>query len=158
MRWPPDPLDPRTVWFAFIVVWLPMVCLGTLSHVSAPRLPDSYHRLRSFELDGRVYERFGVRAFKRLLRRGPFAVFNPHLHLPANPTPDNVARLDRAMRDAEATHAILFVLTLAIVVHAAVRGWWTAAASTVTFDALFNGYPVMLQRYNRAMLKARFEW
>ena len=87
----------------------------------------------------------GVRLFKRLLRRGPLAVFNPDLHLPADPSTANLAHLDQRMRDAEASHFILLVLTLGVVVHAVARGWWGAAGWTLLFDALVNGYPVMLQ-------------
>lgn len=148
---------PRSVWFAFVVVWAPMVGLGIVSRFVQPRLPAAYHELRGFERDGRVYERLGVRAFKRLLRRGPLAAFNPDLHLPAERTPERIAHLDRRMRDAEASHAILFVLTLGVAGHAAVRGWWSAAAWTLLFDVLMNGYPVLLQRYNRALLGRRFD-
>jgi Glycosyl-4,4'-diaponeurosporenoate acyltransferase len=139
--------------FAFVVVWLPMTALGTISHVAPPRLPERFHRLRRFELDGRLYERVGVRVAKRLLRRGPLAVFNPGLHMPSERTPEQLARLDQRMRDAEASHAILFVATLAVVAHAALRGWWSAAIWTLLFDVLVNGYPVLLQRYNRARLR-----
>lgn len=150
-RW----LGADSVGFAFLVVWVPMTWLGTLSRVVRPRLPDAYHRLRPFELDGRVYERLGVRVVKRLLRRGPLAVFNPDLHLPAERSPERLAHLDQRMRDAEAAHALLFVATLGVVAHALARGWWTAAALTLLFDVLLNGYPVMLQRYNRALLRRR---
>jgi hypothetical protein len=140
--------------FAFAVVWLPMTWLGTVSRVVTPRLPDRYHTLRRFELGGRVYERLGVRFVKWLLRRGPLAVFNPDLHLPARGerTQTCLARLDQRMRDAEASHAILLVLTVGVAVHAAFRGWWSAAGWTLLFDVLVNGYPVMLQRYNRRYL------
>ena len=154
--WAYRALGPASVGFAFLAVWLPMTALGTISHVVTPHLPAGYHRLRSFELDGRVYERVGVRLVKRLLRRGPLAVFNPGLHLPAERTSEQLARLDQKMRDAEASHAILLVLTLAVVAHAAIRGWWVAASCTLLFDLLVNGYPVMLQRYNRARLQQRF--
>lgn len=156
LSWTYRAFGPDSVGFAFLVVWLPMTWLGTISHVSPPRLPAGYHRLREFERDGHVYERVGVRLVKRLLRRGPFAVFNPGLHLPPERRPEQLARLDQKMRDAEASHAILLVLTLAVVVHAAVRGWWVAAGCTLVFDVLVNGYPVMLQRYNRARLQQRF--
>jgi len=141
--------------FAFLVVWLPMTWLGTISRVVTPRLPEAYHRLRSFERDGRLYERLGVRVVKRLLRRGPLAAFNPDLHLPRVWTASASARLDQRMRDAEASHALLLVATVPVVGHAAVRGWWAAAVATAVFDVLVNGYPVMLQRYNRALLEAR---
>jgi hypothetical protein len=154
--WTYRAFGPESVGFAFLVVWLPMTWLGTISHVATPHLPAGYHRLREFERDGHVYERLGVRLVKRLLRRGPLAVFNPGLHLPSERTPEQFARLDRKMRDAEASHAILLVLTLAIVGHAAIRGWWVAASCTLVFDVLVNGYPVMLQRYNRARLQQRF--
>jgi hypothetical protein len=154
--WSYEAFGPRSGWFALAVVWLPMTWLGTLSRVVTPWLPDRYHRLRRFEADGRVYELLGVRIVKWLLRRGPLSWFNPDLHLPRQHTPDQLTGLDQRMRDAEASHAILLVLTLVVVAHALVRGWWAAAGWTFLFDVLVNGYPVMLQRYNRARLARRF--
>ncbi len=142
--------------FAFLVVWVPMTWLGTISRVVQPRLPESYHRLRDVERDGRIYERLGVRVVKRLLRRGPIAVFNPGLHLPSEPSAERIAHLDQRMRDAEAAHFILLVVTCGITLHAAMRGWWTAVLLTLLFNLMMNGYPVMLQRYNRVLLRRRF--
>jgi hypothetical protein len=45
---------------------------------------------------------------------------------------------------------------LGVMINAAAHGWWTAAGLTLLFDLLMNGYPVMLQRYNRVLLYARF--
>ena len=80
----------------------------------------------------------------------------PDLHLPAEPTPANLAVLDQRMQQAEAIHEILLVVTLAVAAGAAVRGWWAAAGWLLLFNVLFNGYPAMLQRYNRALLARRF--
>jgi len=145
-------LGVRSAGFAFAVVWLPMTWMGTLSRVLQPRLPGRWHALRPVERDGRLYERLGVRVVKRLLRRGPLAVFNPDLHLPAERTPEAMARLDGRMRDAEAAHVLVFALTLVAVAWALARGWWASAAWILLFDVLVNGCPVMLQRYNRALL------
>lgn len=150
-------LDPRSVWFAFLVVWVPMAWLGTVSRLARPRLPESYHRLRSVEQNGRLYELLGVRLVKRLLRRGPLAVFNPGLHLPTERTPEGLGRLDQRMRDAEASHFILFGVMVGVSANAAARSWWGAAGWTLLFNTLLNGYPVMLQRYNRALLSQRFD-
>jgi hypothetical protein len=154
--WAAQAFGARSLGFAFVVVWFPMVVVGVLSRVVQVRLPDRIHALREFERTGRVYELVGVRAFKAMLRRGPLAVFNPDLHLPAERTPAELVRLARRMCDAEASHAVLFVATLPVVAHAAVRGWWVAAVSTLAFDLVMNGYPVMLQRYNRVKLAERF--
>ena len=156
LTWGLRALGPGSAWFAFLVVWVPMAWLGTVSRVVRPRLPDAYHDLRAFERDGGLYERLGVVVVKRLLRRGPLAAFNPDLHLPAERTPENLAHLDQRMRDAEASHVILFVAMLAVVARAAARGWWGAAGLTLLFDVLLNGYPVLLQRYNRALLAKRY--
>lgn len=147
---------PYSVGFAFAAVWLPMMWLGTASHVVAIHLPARCHELRSFENDGRLYERLGVRVVKRLLRRGPLSVFNPGLHLPTERTPEPIAALDQRMREAEASHGILLVLTLGLVANAAVLGHWTSSGWLLLFNVLVNGYPVMLQRYNRALLARRF--
>ncbi len=157
LLWSLHAFGARSATFSFLIVWLPMTWLGSVSRLWTPRLPERYHELRSFERNGRVYELLGVRAAKLMLRRGPLAVFNPRLHLPSEPSAANLARLDQKMRDAEASHAILLVVTLGIVVHASARGWWTAAGCTLLFDVLVNGYPVMLQRYNRALLARRFQ-
>ena len=154
--WALRALGARSAWFAFLVVWVPMAWLGTVSRFVRPRLPSAYHDLRAFERDGRLYERLGVVLAKRLLRRGPLAAFNPDLHLPAERTPKNLAHLDQRMQDAEASHCILFVAMLGVVAHAVARGWWGAAGWTLLFDVLLNGYPVMLQRYNRALLGKRY--
>ena len=149
-------LGPSSAAFAFVVVWAPMTWLGTVSRLFQPHLPRRFHELRDVERDPRVYERIGVRFVKRLLRRGPLAVFNPALHLPAERSPERLAELEQAMKDAEASHFILLVATLGVVINAAVRGWWLAAGLTLLFNLLMNGYPVMLQRYNRVLLHARF--
>ncbi len=154
--WAARVFGAASVWFAFLVVWVPMVAVGSLSRVAQVRLPDRYFELRPFERDGRVYELVGVRLAKSVLRRGPLAVFNPQLHLPTERTPGQLAHLAQRMRDAEASHAVLFVSTLAVVVHAIARGWWVAAALALMFDVVMNLYPVMLQRYNRAKLAERF--
>jgi hypothetical protein len=154
--WGVATLDPDGVALSFLLVWVPMVWLGTLSRVAPPALPAWWHRLRPFEADGRVYELLGVRLAKRALRRGPMAAFNRHLHLPAERTPAQFARLDRRMRVAEASHTILFVATLGLVATAAANGWWDAVAWLLLFDVVMNGYPAMLQRYNRALLHRRF--
>ena len=104
-----------------------MAWLGTLSRVIDLRLPAAWFTLRRFEQDGRLYELLGVRLVKRLLRRGPLAVFNPHLHLPAERTPANLAALDQRMRDAEASHSILFVATLGVAAAEAAAGCGSTA-------------------------------
>ena len=161
MAWSLRAFGPRSARFAFVVVCLPLIWFGMIGRVLALqrpvlRLPAQVHALRAVERDGRVYELLGVRAAKWLLRRGPLTVLAPELRLPAERTPATLAGLDERMRQAEAIHEILLVVTLAVAVNAATRRWWGAAAWTSLFNVLFNAYPAMLQRYNRARLAQRF--
>ena len=145
-------LGPDGPWFAFVVVWAPMTALGTVSHVLPVRLPERFHRLRPFELDGRIYERLGVRVVKRLARRGPISWWNPGLHLPPQRDAASLERLELKMRDAEASHAVLFVAGLCTAAVVGGLGHAVGATWVIVFDVLLNAYPMMLQRYNRALL------
>lgn len=150
-------VGPGSRRFAFVAVWAPMTWLGVVSRVLTPRLPEPYHRLRTWELGGaRLYELLGVRVAKSALRRGPLARFNPGLHLPSDPTPERIAQLDQRMRDAEASHALLFAATSGLALAQRARGRRSAARWMVLWNVVMNGYPVMLQRYNRGVLATRF--
>ena len=104
--------------------------------------PESLSRATPIRTQSPSTRQIRVRAVKWTLRRGPLAVFNPDLHLPAERTPaDFASSRPTPIADAEASHAVLFVATLPIVAHAVARGWWLAAASTLLFDLLMNGFP-----------------
>jgi hypothetical protein len=155
LAWSAGAYGVRSAGFAFLVVWLTMCWLTLLSFSFPLRLPADYYRLRPWERDGRLYERLGVRVAKRLLRRGPLTVFNPHLRLPPVLDTPSLAKLETAMRFAETAHTTLFLLTLPVIGHALVRGWWDAAGWTSLFTVVVNAYPTILQRYNRGRLADR---
>jgi glycosyl-4,4'-diaponeurosporenoate acyltransferase len=142
----------RSATFAFLLVWLSMCWVTLLSWAFPLRLPAAYYALRPGERDGRRYERIGVLVAKRVLRRGPMQVFNPTLRLPTVRDAQSLAKLDAAMRSAETNHVMMFLVVVLVIAHAIARGWWDAAAWTLLFNILINGYPVMLQRYNRGRL------
>ncbi len=141
---------------AVAATWLPMTALGTVSHVVPFRLPAWWHRLRPVEIDGRLHERLGAPVAKRLLRRGPATVFNPGLRLPAEPTPEHLEELAGRMCTAEAAHTVAGLATLVVAARSLLRARWRAAAWTLGLDVVVNGYPVLLQRYNRVLLVRRF--
>lgn len=149
-------LGGGSVLFAVLVVWLPMVALGSTSHFVTVRLPRRWHELHNWERVGRVYERLGVRFAKAALRRGPLSAFNPGLHLPRQHSAAELLALEGRMCEAEATHVILFVVTISPLVHALGKGWMVAAGVIAGCNLVMNGYPAMLQRYNRVLLRRRF--
>jgi hypothetical protein len=57
------------------------------------------------------------------------------------------------MRKAETSHVLSCLLMFLFISYALLRGWFDAAAWLLAFDVLINGYPIMLQRYNRIKLQ-----
>jgi hypothetical protein len=145
-------LGAASAGFALGLLWLTMCWLTVVSWVVPLRLPAGYFELRGFEHQGGLYRRFGVTVAKRLLRRGPMTLFNPGLKLPATRDAAGLARLDRSMRGVETNHLILFVIGLAVAGHGLARRWWGAAGWSLLGNLVINGYPVLLQRYNRGRL------
>ena len=121
--------------------------------VTFPSLPSTYYDIKSFEKSGRVYEQLGVSLFKKIVRRGPFTVFSPTLRFPAEKSIFALRVLEGEMRKAETSHLAIFFMILFLVGYALFKGWLDAVAWLLLFNILFNGYPVLLQRYNRLKIE-----
>ena len=65
-----------------------------------------------------------------------------------------LADLESQMQDAEAAHALLFLAVSAFAAGALLAGWFDTGAWLTLFNVLFNGYPVMLQRFNRLRVQS----
>lgn len=76
------------------------------------------------ERSGRLYVRLGAGFFKKMIRRGLFAIFDPALHLPANKTMPALRNLESEMGKAETSHLAIF----SAAGYALLLVWWDAAA------------------------------
>jgi hypothetical protein len=151
--WCLDAFGFRSPIFAFLVNWLAMSWVAVTGRVIPYSFPPAYYDIKPFERTGQLYERLGIRLFKKLVRRGPLSVFSPTLRLPKEKTLSALQELDHEMRKAEAGHATIFMLMLVFIVYALTRRWFDAALWLLAFSVIINGYPVMLQRYNRIKLQ-----
>ena len=153
IAWSLDAFGFRSPIFALLLNWLVMSWMVIVGQVIQLSFPSAYHDIRPFEQTGEVYERAGIRLFKKLVRRGPFTVFSPTLRFPQEKTASALRNLESEMRKAETGHALIFILMLLFVGYAVLQGWLDAAAWILFFNILINGYPIMLQRYNRIKLE-----
>jgi hypothetical protein len=62
------------------------------------------------------------------------------------------------MRKAETGHVVIFLIMLLLASYPVFRGWLDAAGWMILFNILINGYPIMLQRYNRFKLIRAHKW
>jgi hypothetical protein len=92
------------------------------------------------------YEWLGVRRFSRLLpvRR------SPRVRLDGGRR--GLGALEARSRAAELSHALIFLALSVAAGICAVAGQLRVAAWTMALNVMFNGYPVLLQRYTRARL------
>ena len=150
--WSADAFGFRSPVFAFLVNWLVMSWVAIMGQVLCFSFRSGYYRIRPFESDGRLYERVGIRFFKRLVRRGPLSVLSPTLRFTGEP--GSLSELEVETRKAETGHLVILLVMLLMVGYALVKSWLDAAGWLLLFNVLFNGYPIMLQRYNRAKLAA----
>src|SRR5574342_38324 len=151
--WSLDAFGFRHPVFALLANWIAMSCVAILGQVISFTYSPRYYDIKAFEQTGRIYEHLGIRYFKKLVRRGPLSVFSPTLRFPKEKTASALQGLDHEMRKAEAGHGAIFLLMFGFIGFAMLRGWFDAAGWMLAFNILINGYPVMLQRYNRIKLQ-----
>ena len=138
---------------AFLINWLTMSWMAVMGQVVQFSFAPRYYHAKPFERTGQVYERLGIRLFKKLVRRGPLSIFSPTLRFPKEKTVSALRGLLNEMRKAETGHTLIFVLVLLYVGYVLLKGWLDAVVWVLLFNILINGYPIMLQRYNRIKLQ-----
>jgi hypothetical protein len=154
ITWTINSFEFRSPLFAFLVNWLVLSWVALIGQISNLHLlPREYYEIKKFERSGKIYERLGIVWFKKIVRRGPFSILSPKLKLPREKTPASLKSLENEMQKIETSHVFIFILVLPLAGYALSMHWYDAAAWLTLFNILFNGYPVLLQRYNRAKLK-----
>jgi hypothetical protein len=113
-------------------------------------MPAWYLRSRRFEQPW-LYEWLGIRAFKKLMRSRLYRRVNPDFQLIGGRS--GLPALREKMHASEIAHGLAFLAAAAFAAGALSFRWLDAAAWITLFNVLFNGYPVMLQRYNRIRLQ-----
>ena len=119
-------------------------------------LSERYYRVRGWESSGRVYERLGIRFFKRFVPNGDYI----------NRIIRHSDKSYRVIRDAESTvrhgdmtrlaercHLAALWLPVPCIVYALMLGWNKFALWLFLANVPIHVYPVLLQRYTRARIQ-----
>ncbi len=153
INWSLNAFGFRSPVFAFLVNWLLLSWVTIVGQSISLNLPQRYFEIKVFERSERIYKSLGVRLFKRLVRRGPLTIFNQSLRCSKGMTRSYLPYLEQFMRKAETGHLSAAILMLLFIGYALLRGWFDAVGWMLLFNVIINGYPVMLQRYNRIRLQ-----
>ena len=142
----------RHGFFSLMFFFVPLIA-GSLV---AGSLPERYYRVKPFESSGLVYERVGIRFFKRFVPGGD--CINRTIR---RSVPDyrlvydeaSVTELEARTRFAERCHLIGLVLVLPSAAYALMLGWDGFALWLLLPNVPLHFYPVMLQRYTRERIE-----
>ncbi len=137
---------------ALLLNWIAMSWVAIFGQFITLSFAPAYYEPQPVEQTGHIYELVGIRLFKRMVRRGPLTILSPTLRLPKDKTATALRNLDNEMRKAETGHVIILGIMLLLTCYPLLQGWLDAVAWIVFFNILINGYPIMLQRYNRIKL------
>ncbi|MBN1538172.1 MAG: hypothetical protein JW908_15650 [Anaerolineales bacterium] len=150
LTWSTDHFGFRSPVFAFLANLLIIAWIVILGQTMVFTFPPRYFSVKRFERNGRLYEMLGIKIFKKLVGRGPLSIFSPTLRFTGRKSA--LSSLENEMRKAEAGHLTIFLVILLFAGMAMVRGWFDAAGWLLLFSIILNGYPIMLQRYNRIQI------
>jgi len=137
---------------AFLLDWLVVACMATIALIIRLPLPSQYYEIKAYESSGRIYVLLGVPFFKKLVRRGPLSIFSRTFRLPKDESQTALLQLDQKMQEAEAIHVFSFLAIWPFICFSILWKWLDGAAWLLLFNLMVNGYPIMLQRYNRIRL------
>ncbi len=114
-----------------------------------------YFNVRAFERDGRFYERLGIRWFKRFATQGDY--WNARRRR-SDPSFRNVRDVSSALtweartRSSELTHLASLAVGLAVLIWLYLRDRYAWLVPMLLVLLIWDVYPIMLQRYNRARI------
>lgn len=143
---------PRHGFFSLLLFVAPLIA----GWVFARLLPERYYRIKPCEWSGRVYERLGIRFFKRFVPNGDYINriirhSDPGYRVVCDE--ESIARFEVGTRLAEKCHLAGLWLALPCTVYALLLGWNKYALWLLIPNVLLHLYPVLLQRYTRARIQ-----
>jgi len=115
-------------------------------------LPEQYYRPRAFELNGRFYERLGIRFYKRWMMNGDYMNRFSRRFLPDYRVIDgcdSMRKFEAQVRTYEKGHLMWFGVTALAGIYAIVLSSHVLALCLFTSSLVTQLYPAILQRYLR---------
>jgi hypothetical protein len=121
---------------------------------TAKTIADAWFDPKSFEKDPTLYEKLGIRTFKRYLPTGDLIprLLRRRFTFIGGTSVNDLKNYERFTRVYETIHLGFLGLGAAALGEELASGKIGQAAFTAGINTLVNVYPIMLQRYNRSRL------
>jgi predicted outer membrane lipoprotein len=138
--------------FAWALNFLLMLCVFAFTESLKSQLTSSYYNEKEWEQRGKIYERVGIKFFRKLL----VWIGWEKLNKKANPIEKNtqtLMNLHYQTKKSELGHVIVFFIVLGFNVFVAFKFGILKALWLLILNVLLNLYPIFLQRYNRPRIQ-----
>lgn len=138
--------------FAWALSFLLMLCVSVFTDALKSPLDSPYYEPKEWERKGKIYERFGINFFRKLLVwTGWEKVIRKTFPIENNTSA--LTKLYYQTKKSELDHLIILVVVLGFNVFVAVRFGIVKSLWLLGLNVFMNLYPVFLQRYNRPRVK-----
>lgn len=138
--------------FAVALNFLLMSCVLVFVENLKSTLNSPYFNLKSWEMNGKLYEIMGINVFRKLL----VLIGWEKLNKKTKPVDKNMATLMnlhyRTKLD-ELAHLIIFVIVAGVTGVVASKFGFLLSLWLIILNLLLNLYPICLQRYNRPRIE-----
>lgn len=138
--------------FAWGLNFLMMMCISIFVEVLKSDFTSDYYKEKTWEHKGKIYEKFGINIFRKLLVLVGWEKLNKKAN-PVKNSLDALIHLEYRTKQAELGHLIIFFIVLGFTVYVAIKYTFAKCLWLLFLNILLNLYPVLLQRYNRPRLQ-----
>jgi hypothetical protein len=139
------PPQGNSLLYALALTWLVTIAVGFATGYTFARADPALFSLASWEKEGELYERAGLRAFRWILMHSGFSWINPNFvvrHRRAD-----LKRLAREMQNSEGVHWLAGAILVVLAVWFLLDGYAMHGFVLLLIRVPFDVYPIMLQRW-----------
>jgi hypothetical protein len=144
-------MDMQSFSFAWTLNFLLMMCVLMFTETLKSPLTSPYYNQKGWENGGKVYESFGIHAFRKLLVWTGWEKLNKKAN-PVEKNFDSLIQLHYKTKQSELGHILIFIIVFGFTLFVAYKYGFLNSLWLLSLNIVLNLYPIFLQRYNRPRL------
>jgi hypothetical protein len=138
--------------FAWALNFLLMLCVLAFTTALKSQLTWPYFNEKSWERRGKIYERFGIDFYRKLLVWTGWEGLNRKSN-PIEKNTKSLMNLHYQTKKSELDHVIILLVVLGFNFFVAFKFGVLKSLWLLLLNVLLNLYPIFLQRYNRPRIE-----
>ncbi len=134
--------------FAWILNFMLMMCVLMFTETLKSKCDSGYYKTKDWENNGKIYEKFGIHLFRKMLVLIGWEKLNKKTN-PVKNDLESLLHLEYRTKQSELGHLIIFFIVLGFTIYVALKFSFRESLWLWILNIILNVYPILLQRYNR---------